>query len=87
MKSLSVKPPQFSSIDPNFRDFMNYNRDQQFRDVRNIQGYKILCDVDRICEIEDSVTEWILYLPEQPPHLIIPLELPDARLLDHFEVV
>ena len=28
---------------------------------KTVRGRKILCDIDRVCDIEDSVYDWIKY--------------------------
>lgn len=46
------------------QDFLQYSRDQQIERYNNptdYKGMKILCDIDRICEVEDSVFDWQQY--------------------------
>ena len=57
-KSVKCMMPQFVNLKENIRDFTQYNRDKQYYSPMDVQGMKILCDVDRICEVEDQVTEW-----------------------------
>jgi len=45
-------------------DYTEYNRDiqiQRFKLPRQARGHKILCDIDRICDVEDYVYEWVPY--------------------------
>ena len=37
---------------------MNYDREVQYINSSEIVGQKILCDVDRVCEVEDQVNVW-----------------------------
>ena len=61
------------------KGFLKYNRDWQ----GDITGLKIVCDVDRVCDIEDSVTEWHLY---QQQRLIRPMSF-DQEFMKYFEVL
>jgi len=61
MDSLNWARPSFANLHPNMVNFMEYNRDvqlQRFKMPRQARGLKILCDIDRICDVEDSVYEW-----------------------------
>jgi len=57
--------PKFVPVDPNMINFMEYNRDKEimkFREnPRQLKFMKILCDVDRVCDVEDSVYDWNRY--------------------------
>ena len=47
---------------------------------------KILCDVDRICDIEDSVFDWRIYDHEKHSQkLINPIDV--ESLKEYFEIV
>jgi hypothetical protein len=50
---------------------------------------KILCDIDRICEIEDSVYEWNRFNitnPDYSESITMPIQL-SKNMLDYFEVI
>lgn len=53
----------FPSIDNNMKDFLDYNRELQIMNMnpKTLRGRKILCDIDRVCDVEDSVYDWIKY--------------------------
>lgn len=92
MDSLSWAKPMFISVPSNMHDFMSYNRDKQlqrFQNPRAARGLKILCDIDRICEIEDSVYEWHKFDFKNnfyPTHIQMPIEI-SPNLLDYFQVI
>lgn len=68
--SVKCMLPQYVNLKENIKDFTQYNRDKQYQSPLDIVGMKILCDVDRICEVEDQVTEWHHYgntNARQPP--------------------
>jgi hypothetical protein len=70
MNSIKWSRPLFANVDHDMRDFMKYNRDTQiekFLTPKLARGHKILCDIDRICDIEDSVYDWIKYDPITNP--------------------
>ena len=51
-------------------NFMDYNRDEQLYTIQKnkpSRDYKIICDTDRICDVEDSVYDWIKYDPINNP--------------------
>jgi hypothetical protein len=49
----------------------------------DFRGMKILCDVDRICDIEDSVFDWRMYdYAKNSPKLIEPIDV--TQLQHHF---
>ncbi len=58
------------AVDPNMINFMEYNRDKEimkFREnPRQLKFMKILCDVDRVCDGEDSVYDWNRYEKTDP---------------------
>ena len=58
MSSLTLQKPQFVNIPRNYRDFMEYDRRNEYNNIEETSGMKILCDVDRICEVEDEVNLW-----------------------------
>lgn len=37
---------------------MEYDRRYEYNNIEETSGMKILCDVDRICEVEDEVNLW-----------------------------
>ena len=62
--SLSWAKPAFPVIHESMVDFLKYSREEQiirFGHPKNARGLKILCDIDRICDVEDSVNDWELY--------------------------
>jgi hypothetical protein len=61
MQSIKCNDAQFVEINENLKGFLKYNRDWQYKNIGDVRGLKILCDVDRICDIEDSVNEWHLF--------------------------
>lgn len=67
MATAAWQHPQIVSMDENMVDFLQYNRDKQiqmFNNPRNVKHFKILCDIDRVCDVEDSVYDWIPYDPK-----------------------
>jgi len=65
-ETLAWSQPTFAKIDQNMQNFMEYNRDEQLykmQKARPSRDYKIICDTDRICDVEDSVYDWIRYDP------------------------
>jgi hypothetical protein len=64
MESLAWHKPSFAKLNDNMIDYTEYNRDiqlQRFKLPRQARGHKILCDIDRICDVEDLVYEWQPY--------------------------
>lgn len=45
------------------KDFLDYNRELQIikMNPQALRGRKILCDIDRVCDVEDSVYDWIKF--------------------------
>ena len=79
MATIKCSDAQFVEINENMKDFLKYNRDKQ----GDITGLKIVCDVDRVCDIEDSVTEWHAFHQQR---LIRPIAF-DQEFMQYFEVV
>lgn len=46
-------------INKNDKDVMCYNRDIKILQNKGDRKTKVLCDTNRICELEDAVPEWI----------------------------
>jgi hypothetical protein len=64
VESLQWAKPTFVNVDENMVNFLDYNRDKQlqkFNHPKQARGLKILCDIDRICDVEDSVYDWMKY--------------------------
>ena len=63
VESVEWAKATFPSIDSNMKNFSDYNRELQIMNMnpKTVRGRKILCDIDRVCDIEDSVYDWIKY--------------------------
>ena len=46
-------------INKNERDALCYNRDIKIIQMKGDRRTKVHCDINRICEVEDAVPEWI----------------------------
>jgi hypothetical protein len=66
---------------------MNYSRNIQIENLgEDVRGMKILCDVDRICDIEDSVFDWRLYdFKNHSQKLINPIDV--EHMKEYFEIL
>lgn len=65
-ENLAWSPASFVKVDENMINFMDYNRDEQLYKIQKAKpsrDYKIICDTDRICDVEDSVYDWIKFDP------------------------
>lgn len=60
LKSLAWDSPRFIPISPTERDPLSYNRDLKLLQHKNDRKIKVHCNINRICEVEDAVPEWIL---------------------------
>jgi hypothetical protein len=92
LDSLEWAPPQFARIDSNMVSFMSYNRDKEVQrfNPRQVKHMKIICDVDRICDVEDSVNDWIIYDPVAEPYQLQTLQIPievSKSFYPYFEVL
>ena len=61
MESLVWAKPSIAQVHESMQDFLNYSRDLQIERYSNptdYKGLKLLCDIDRVCEVEDSVYDW-----------------------------
>lgn len=91
LRSLTLHTPQFIQIPRNFVDFMDYDRRNEYNNIEETSGMKILCDVDRICELEDEVNLWHV-VPSEDAALNWASKIPvmkeaELRLLQaHFEI-
>ena len=50
---------QKHEISKNDRDALNYDRDLKILFHKNDRKTKVHCNLNRICEVEDAVPEWI----------------------------
>ena len=71
---------------------MEYNRDvqlQKYKIPKQARGLKILCDIDRICDVEDSVYEWHKFNIKTNEYLT-PIQIPitmSQNMFEYFEVL
>ena len=91
-EELIIQTPSYVQLPANIVDFMRYDRSDQYSDISETLGQKILCDADRICEAEDLVNCWLSVPSEQSIQQIgtaIPiLTQTEIRLLEaHFEII
>lgn len=93
MDTLQWAKPSVVPVHESMQDFLAYNREEQvarFGHPKNARGLKILCDIDRICDVEDSVYDWLrldITGREQPLQPIqMPITLPQ-NMLEHFELL
>ncbi len=54
---------EFLKISKNERDVLCYNRDVKIMQRFGDRKTKVHCDINRICELEDAVPEWITLGP------------------------
>ena len=59
LSSLEWDFPQIIPINQNEKDALTYNRDIKLMQRKNDRKTKVHCDINRICEVEDGVPEWI----------------------------
>ena len=88
MESLQWARPSFANVNENMVDFLQYNRDKQlqrFGHPKQARGLKILCDIDRVCDVEDSVYDWNRFKDSSNQPLQMPIVIA-ANLQEHFEV-
>lgn len=53
------EPENIVKINKNDKDVLIYNRDVKIMQRFGDRKTKVLCDINRICEVEDAVPEWI----------------------------
>ena len=56
---LTWNTPETLNIPSTERDPLSYNRDIKLLSHKNDRKTKVHCNINRICEIEDAVPEWI----------------------------
>mmetsp|Transcript_41946 Transcript_41946/g.40257 ORF Transcript_41946/g.40257 Transcript_41946/m.40257 type:complete len:107 (-) Transcript_41946:384-704(-) len=56
-------PEEFLKIIANEKDVLTYNRDVKIMQRMGDRKTKVHCDINRICELEDAVPEWITLGP------------------------
>ena len=73
-------------------NFMEYNRDKEIQkfsaNPKQLRFMKILCDVDRVCDVEDSVNDWLPFDPKVEPQQ--PIQIPifiNPNWTEYFEVI
>lgn len=54
---------QILKINENEKNALLYNREVKILEKKGDRKTKVLCDLNRICEVEDSVVEWITMGP------------------------
>lgn len=59
LEKMEWEEPKYLKIEPNERDALVYNRDIKILQKKNDRKTKVLCNTNRICEVEDAVVEWI----------------------------
>lgn len=92
LQTLTWDKPKFAKIESNLLDFTTYNRDlqtQKFAQPKTAKQLKILCDMDRICDVEDYVYEWHQYDIKRNFYLT-PIQMPiqmSSNMLEYFDVL
>ncbi|CDW81818.1 UNKNOWN [Stylonychia lemnae] len=64
INTLEWMKPEFLPISPLEKDSLTYNRDNKLLSHKNDRKVKVHCNINRICEIEDAVPEWIKLGPQ-----------------------
>ena len=59
LDSFEWEPIEKLEISKNDRDALNYDRDVKILFHKNDRKTKVHCNLNRICEVEDAVPEWI----------------------------
>lgn len=65
LSTFQWEPEEIISIIKNERDVLCYNRDIKIMQRKGDRKTKVHCDINRICELEDAVPEWITLGPLQ----------------------
>jgi len=93
ISTLQWAAPSFAKIHDSMVNFLSYNREEQiqrFTDRKAARGLKILCDIDRICEVEDSVYDWYKFDITGHRKTQTPIQMPiviPPNLFEYFEVL
>jgi hypothetical protein len=59
LDSLSWEPIEVFNISQIERNPLTYNRDYKLLAHKNDRKTKVHCNMNRICEVEDAVPEWL----------------------------
>ncbi len=74
LSSLLWRAPVALDLPINEKDALSYNREGKIAQNRNDRKTKVHCNTNRLCEIEDAVSEWMELIDSPPPKLEVSLD-------------
>eukprot|EP00347_Sterkiella_histriomuscorum_P003477 403364148 len=83
LNSIEWDQPELMNIPQNERNPLVYNKDVKALQYKEKRKGKVYANTNRICEVEDSVVEWIPFTKSQRPKL----EIDFHQLLSHFNIM
>jgi len=84
LKTLDWNAPELLRIPATEKDSLAYDRDIKLLQKKNDRKTKVHCNINRICEVEDAVTEWIKLGRELRDQPRLPINL--ETYMNSFEI-
>lgn len=75
LSTFDWEAPELLSIPATERDPLAYDRDVKLLSRKNDRKTKVHCNINRICEVEDAVPEWLKLGLNQRDQPRLPIEV------------